>query len=112
MNRKSYSQILDRVARDHVPEQTDLACILKHSERKTLNMHTYSLAAVFLILWYFDRLISVPAVRAPSSAGSARPGVAWSARQIRATEPLSLRVTASRYGWNALADHRRPSYIR
>ena len=69
MNKRSYSQILDRVARDHVVEPTDLTPrILRQIQKgknKTMRPRTKVFAAALLILLVLVIVsISVPAVRA------------------------------------------------
>ncbi|HSB02585.1 MAG TPA: hypothetical protein VLE49_18185, partial [Anaerolineales bacterium] len=69
MNRKPYSQILDSIARDRVPEHTDLAArILSQIEkRKSATMQPRMKMFVTVVLVLFVLMIvlaSVPAVRA------------------------------------------------
>jgi hypothetical protein len=69
MNKRSYSQILDLVARDHVPEHTDLApqilARIQKGKRTTMQPRTKVFATVFLILLVLlIGLVSVPSVRA------------------------------------------------
>jgi len=69
MNRKSYSQILDSVARDHVAEQTDLAprilARIQKGKNRTMQPRTKVFTTAFLILLVLAIiLMGVPAVRA------------------------------------------------
>jgi hypothetical protein len=98
MNRKSYSQILDRVARDHVPEQTDLAprilARIQKGKSRTMQPRLKVVATVFIILLVLViGLVSVPSVRAAIQRwiGYA-PGIGLlSEGQVRVlTEPVSV----------------------
>jgi hypothetical protein len=69
MNRKSYSQILDRVARDGLTANTDLAprilARIQKGKRTTMQLRQKAFATVLLILLVLViGLVSVPSVRA------------------------------------------------
>lgn len=69
MNKQSYSQILDRVARDHMAEHTDLAPrILTHIQkgrRRTVQPRMKMFVTIIVVLLILAiTLASVPAVRA------------------------------------------------
>ncbi|HEU0292340.1 MAG TPA: hypothetical protein VFR47_06370, partial [Anaerolineales bacterium] len=69
MNRKSYSQVLDLVARDHLAANTDLAprilARIQKGKSATMQPRTKVLATAFLILLVLAIvLVSVPGVRA------------------------------------------------
>jgi hypothetical protein len=69
MNKKSYSQILDNVARDHLAANTDLAphilARIQKGKSKTMQPRTKVFAVVFLILLMLViGLVGVPSVRA------------------------------------------------
>src|SRR5512138_2838455 len=76
MNKRSYSQILDRVARDHMAEHTDLAprilASIQKGKRRTMQPRTGEVVpmmkifvtAVVVLLILAITLVSVPAVRA------------------------------------------------
>jgi hypothetical protein len=69
MNKKSYSQILDLVARDQMTANPDLAprvlARIQKGKRATMRPRTKVFVTVFLILIVLvTGLVSVPAVRA------------------------------------------------
>ena len=98
MNKKTYSQILDRVARDHVPEGTDLAprILARIQKGKITAMQPRTkkfVTAVLVLLVLMIVLANVPAVRAAIQRwiGYA-PGVGLiSEGQVRVlAEPVSI----------------------
>ena len=102
MNQKTYSQILDRVARESLAANTDLAprilARIQKGKNTTMQPRTKVFAAVFLILLVLViGLVSVPAVRAAIQRWiSYVPGIGLvSEGQIRVlAEPVSV----TRYG--------------